>query len=63
LGFQNDQGGYELRNPSFKASVSPKTITTLLNVGQEVAVFEGFFDLFSFQTMQQKLSLAMTDFF
>ena len=31
IGFKNDGGGYEIRNPYFKTSSSPKGITTLQN--------------------------------
>jgi hypothetical protein len=62
LGFQNDQGGFELRNSSFKGTVAPKGITTFQNSVGEVAVFEGFFDFLSYQTIHQKLSLPKTDF-
>lgn len=48
LGFKNDSGGYEIRNKYIKLSSSPKGITTILNGGKAVAVFEGFFDLFSY---------------
>lgn len=62
LGFQNDQGGFELRNSSFKGTVAPKGITTLRNTAGEIAVFEGFFDFLSYQSIQQKLALQKTDF-
>lgn len=62
LGFPNDQGGYELRNSSFKASVSPKAVTTLRNKGKQLAVFEGFFDFLSFKSIHQNLDLPETDF-
>lgn len=29
IGFKNDAGGWELRNPNFKGSSTPKNITTL----------------------------------
>jgi len=48
IGFANDAGGYELRNPFTKLSSSPKDITSIGTGSQEVAVFEGFFDLLSF---------------
>ncbi len=47
IGFPNDTGGYELRNPFTKLPSSPKDITSIDNGKQEVAVFEGFFDLLS----------------
>ncbi|MGN6541456.1 MAG: toprim domain-containing protein [Ginsengibacter sp.] len=48
IGFKNDSGGYEIRNPYFKTSSSPKDITTIKNKAKEAAVFEGFFDFLSF---------------
>ena len=52
LAFQNDKGGYELRNPRFKASYPPKGITPLqMRENAPYVVFEGFFDLLSFITM------------
>jgi len=51
LGFKNNAGGYELRNEYFKGSSSPKDITYLDNIGNELTVFEGFFDFMSYQTL------------
>lgn len=48
IGFKNDTGGFELRNPYFKNSSSPKAITTFKNGAAKCAVFEGFFDFLSF---------------
>ncbi len=39
IGFKNDIGGYELRNPLVKLSSSPKGITTIKNGSETVAVF------------------------
>lgn len=49
IGFKNDLGGFEIRNPYFKASSSPKGITTIDNSAGEVIVFEGFTDFLSFK--------------
>ncbi|PZP40926.1 MAG: hypothetical protein DI598_18855, partial [Pseudopedobacter saltans] len=61
LGFQNDAGGYELRNKYFKGSSMPKAPTViLLNEQwkpipeQKLAVFEGFFSMLSFLELLQK---------
>ena len=61
LGFQNDAGGYELRNKYFKGSSMPKAPTIiLLNEGksclsgQKLAVFEGFFSMLSFLELLEK---------
>ncbi len=48
LAFQNDSGGYELRNPYFKGCYQCKDITRLpLQPSQTVAIFEGFMDFLS----------------
>ncbi|PZX94928.1 DNA primase [Flavobacterium aquariorum] len=50
IGFKNNSEGYEIRNPYFKASSSPKDITTINNGSEEAVVFEGFIDFLSFKT-------------
>lgn len=48
IGFVNNSAGWELRNPYFKGSSSPKDFT-LLNPGKPIlCVFEGFMDFLSF---------------
>jgi len=54
IGFKNDLGGFEIRNPYFKASSSPKGITTLDNSADEVIVFEGFIDFLSFKAIHRQ---------
>lgn len=54
IGFKNDLGGFEIRNPYFKASSSPKGITTIDNSASEVIVFEGFTDFLSFKAIHQQ---------
>ncbi|MEC5144939.1 toprim domain-containing protein [Chitinophaga sp. 212800010-3] len=53
LGFKNDAGGYELRNQYIKASSSPKTSTFIDNKTNELAVFEGFFNFLTHQSMHR----------
>lgn len=53
IGFKNDSGGYEIRNPYFKASSSPKDMTTINNGAKEVVVFEGFIDFLSFKAIHK----------
>jgi len=53
VGFRNDGGGYELSNPYFKGSTSPKGITTFGNNSGICSVFEGFWDFLSYLTMQK----------
>jgi len=62
LGFKNDTGGYELRNPYFKASSSPKDITTFKNGSAEATVFEGFFDFLSYLARLKNQEQRPTDF-
>ena len=50
LGFKNEEGGYELRNPFFKGSTKPKTISFVRGdnpPSQHIHVFEGFMDYLS----------------
>lgn len=54
IGFRNDLGGFEIRNPYFKASNSPKGITSFDNNADEVIVFEGFTDFLSFKAIHQQ---------
>jgi hypothetical protein len=53
IGFKNDCGGYELRNEKYKGGSSPKDITTIDNGAKDLAVFEGFFDFLSYQTLNR----------
>lgn len=55
IGLQNRSGGFELRNSYFKGSSSPKDITLIDNRTKKLAVFEGFFDFLSFQTINRNL--------
>ena len=54
LGFPNDAGGYELRNPQFKGCLPPKEITTFDHQTKNVHLFEGFMDYLSLLTLQAK---------
>jgi hypothetical protein len=54
IGFQNDWGGYELRNGYFQGGLSPKTITTMQNNNNTCCVFEGFMDYLSYLTWLYK---------
>ncbi len=47
LAFENDKGGFELRNKYFKGSSSPKATTTISGPGKAVNIFEGFIDFLS----------------
>ncbi|MEJ7659598.1 MAG: toprim domain-containing protein [Hymenobacter sp.] len=50
LGLRNEEGGYELRNPFLKSSISPKTITFIrgpVPKPDSIHVFEGMMDFLS----------------
>jgi len=50
LGFKNEDGGYELRNPFFKGSMKPKTISFIRAdnpSSKRLHLFEGFIDYLS----------------
>lgn len=68
LGFQYDNGGYELRSPpktlndkGFQGGIGEKDITTIRGGGAgKVTVFEGFFDFLSY--LQLRLDLYDTNY-
>jgi DNA primase len=62
IGFQNDAGGYELRNLNFKGSSSPKQATFINNKQDQIAVFEGFFSFLSLQTINRQQTHSLTNF-
>jgi hypothetical protein len=62
IGFQNNSGGFELRNGNFKGSSSPKDIAFIDNNQQQVAVFEGFFSYLSFQTLSRNETQPQANF-
>lgn len=62
IGFKNDAGGYELRNPYFKGSSSPKATTFIDNGASEVSVYEGFFSFLSFLVIIQGKNLPVTNY-
>ena len=47
IGFQNDLGGYEIRNRYFKGCIGHKGITTKKSKTNSFVLFEGFFDFLS----------------
>ncbi|MEQ8906419.1 toprim domain-containing protein [Ekhidna sp.] len=50
LGFENRSGGYELRNALMKKPIclGSKDISIVNRTGSDTAIFEGFFDFFSY---------------
>ena len=59
IGFANDAGGYEIRNPSFKGCIAPKDITHIRQDDRKETcfLFEGFMDYLSLLTIRQQLNL------
>ena len=52
LGFPNDAGGWELRNPYFKGCFAPKAITTIKGTNShKLQLFEGFMDFRSWRKL------------
>lgn len=62
LGFKNNARGFELRTINFKGSSHPKAPTTIRNQATSLAVFEGFFDFLSYQTIHQNQQVPDMDF-
>ena len=56
IGFANDAGGYEIRNPAFKGCIAPKDITCISQDYRKETcyLFEGFLDYLSLLTIQYK---------
>lgn len=61
IGFKNNSGGFELRSAGFKGSTSPKFVSYLNRESNGVAVFEGFFDFLSYETLAQKGAIKIHD--
>ena len=52
LGFPNDAGGGELRNPYFKGCFAPKSISTIKGTdSHKLQLFEGFMDFLSWRKL------------
>jgi len=62
IGFENDSGGYEIRNAFAKISSSPKDITFIENGAEHISVFEGFFDLLSFVAINGREQLRVQNY-
>ena len=57
LGFANDAGGWELRNPYFKGCMAPKSISTIKGKdGQRLQIFEGFMDFLSWRKLHPEIA-------
>ena len=56
LGFANDVGGWELRNPYFKGCMASKSISTIKGKdGQRLQIFEGFLDFLSWRKLHPEI--------
>lgn len=62
IGFQNNDGGYELRSRDFKGCSSPKAVTFINSGMKSLAVFEGFFNYLSILSMKQPAINQSTNF-
>jgi len=61
IAFENNRGGYELRNAYFKTGSSPKFVTTIPGIDSErVNVFEGFMDFLSCCTYYNRIPTSKT---
>ncbi len=58
LAFENNSGGFELRNSQFKGTLGSKDISTIVGDPSRVMVFEGFFDFLSSVMMNDGLPEA-----
>ena len=56
LGFPNDAGGWELRNPYFKGCFAPKAISTIKGTdSHKLQLFEGFMDFLSWRKLHPEV--------
>ena len=62
IGFNNNLGGFELRNAYLKGSSSPKSVTHLDNESDNIYVFEGFFNFLSGLSIHLTNSLPTPNF-
>lgn len=62
IGFKNDSGGYEIRNPHIKICLGKKDITTIENNSNTLRIFEGFTDYLSFKILEQHLEKSQSDY-
>ncbi|WP_019538874.1 toprim domain-containing protein [Proteiniphilum acetatigenes] len=62
IGFGNDAGGYEIRNPSFKGCIAPKDVTHIRQDDRKETcfLFEGFMDYLSLLTIRHQLNPEYT---
>lgn len=62
IGFRNDFGGYEIRNPFCKICLGKKDISTIKNGKDAIRIFEGFTDFLSFRLLEKSLEKNPSDY-
>lgn len=62
IGLPTDAGGWELRNKYHKYSALPKSPTTIRNGSNDVAIFEGNFNMMTLATFLQTPENELPDF-
>ncbi|MFV8341065.1 CHC2 zinc finger domain-containing protein [Flavobacterium sp. XS2P39] len=62
IGFENNLGGFEIRNPYFKTRSATKGITIIDNSSNEVIILESITDFFFFKAMNNNLPKNSKDF-
>lgn len=62
IGFKNNSGGYEIRNPYIKICLGKKDITMVNNQSNSIRIFEGFTDYLSFKILESHLEKSPSDY-
>lgn len=62
IGFKNNSGGYEIRNPHIKICLGKKDITVVNNQSNSIRIFEGFTDYLSFKILESHLEKSPSDY-
>lgn len=62
LAFQNDSGGYEIRNPLIKICLGKKDISRVKNGSETLRIFEGFTDYLSFKILEKSIEKEPSDY-
>lgn len=62
LAFENDSGGYEIRNPYSKICLGKKDVSTVKNGRGVIRIFEGFTDYLSFKCLEKILEKEPSDY-
>lgn len=62
IGFKNDSGGYEIRNPHIKICLGKKDVSTIKNESSSIRIFEGFTDYLSFRILEKPLEKSPSDY-